>query len=122
VPTSRNDIQEDIEDWNDWVIARPFGHPISINKAHAFQYGLYWGTALGLLVTVSWAISVILVSVTVAWSFGIFRFFTSTLLLLSDDPPDRTKTTIALGSIYHKPHYFLATFYLAFATTVLVIL
>jgi hypothetical protein len=117
LPTNRESVVGDLEEWNDWVIARPFGHPISINKVHAFQYGLFWGISVGLTMTISWSIAVWLTLFTVAGAFGVFRMIMTAIITLSPREPDKVKTTIAMLSIYHKPHYFLSVYFPSLAIT-----
>jgi len=39
------------------------------------------------------------------------------IITLSPREPDKVKTTIAMLSIYHKPHYFLSVYFPSLAIT-----
>jgi len=99
-----------------WVVARPLGWPITVNKIHAMEYGIIVGIIVGLVASHSALIAISGLCVVLAVSFGVsveavLSLLTRTLTDVdcaagrSDDP----QLTIAILTIQHKPHYFWST-------------
>jgi hypothetical protein len=106
-----------------WVVARPLGWPITVNKIHALEYGIIVGIIVGLVGAHSAHIAISGLCVALVVSFGvsvedIYYVLQRTLTDVdstigqTEDP----RMTLAILTIQHKPHYFWST---ALPTTLL---
>lgn len=117
MPTTKESVLDDIDEWDKWVVAEPLGHPITINKVHALQYGTYLGIAVGLLASVWWTAAVYLSVFIVFGALGVVGVKVDVVVELAQGCPGRRRTTIAILTVYHKPHYTLAAYFVVFGVT-----
>lgn len=105
---------------NDVVLFRVFGWPISVNKIHALQYGVFTGMVMGLVgVFVSQALTALALLAILVVSFGVPVTLVARILCWLSEKvfcwfnkkavhPSGGLSIIIL-TIEHKPHYFWST-------------
>lgn len=111
MPISSDGLLERLERNDEWIVAEPFGWPITVNKVHALQYGLFSGFSVGMAASVHPDAAISVTLLLLLLSFGM----SPTQLVAFIDSIEYSATigqrsTLAILTIEHKPHYFWSTY------------
>ena len=111
MPVTKAGLLERLDRNDEWVVARPFGWPISVNKVHAMQYGVAVGFVLGLVAVAAFEIVVATLVVLLLLSVGVSpEWMAGRLDGLAFTKSVDERATLMLLTIEHKPHYFWLPF------------